>query len=237
MTILSGHPDYQEYAQWQGPNLAPAGTITFPPGITTIIPVTPVTQFAGTQIRCLGTGGRFRLIIRYWLDAAGTVSMGSDGFSINTTTGLLWTLHQNSPYFSIDLNNTGAGNATCVLWVNGTNIIAGRSFSPVVNNRFGATLLSVPASGNVQLTAPWIHSGWGWLSWTPQDSSAKLGAEVANVDEGGNVVAHLIDNIQTAGTFTALFQTAPDPVAVFINNSDGALAHSVTVWVTLGTTN
>jgi hypothetical protein len=226
MTTPRGHPDYQGYPVWTGPNMLPTGNLNLSPGNTTYGPFA-VTQFAASRIRLSFGAGQATIFLNWWQDAAGTIGAGVETWKINANVGLDVVIVNVAPFASLTIDNTGGGNITGSqpLWA-GSNATTGRVIYPVVIDDVTANPLSIPASGSAILRPGWIKEGPVYLYILPGDALGKLQFFLNNEDEAGGITCNLAGPITPTAEITRLLQTTARILALHVTNSDAGAAHS-----------
>lgn len=230
---MTGHPDDQTYANWRGPLLDAFATYHLS-AATPVSVAGYVTNFQSILlfVSLAGANG-YQLSITYFTDATQNIQTGSGSWTIavNQSVQMLTPIMGN--YALIQLSTTSVAGFNVNLAFTPTNVGVPSTRYPCPSNFSFRMSFSVAAG--VTLIAPFsfIAEGPGHYWASDVASSGKLqlrismltalGAEAATITQVNTLTS------QQDGTFIA----PPLGVAVVIQNTDGAVAHSVSFFAAI----
>lgn len=233
MTVqVTGAPDWTSVAPWKSLNLFSALGTVYPPGVTSL-PVTPSLAFSAIQIKfvCASGGGHF--VLHWYADAAGTQEVGNDLWIVSPTNFLLVSMPAEGPYFSIHVNNTGAGNLTATNWAMLSNEPVTRPTYPVTTSTIYGIGVAVNASTSIHNQFGHFTKGRAHLRVNPADATGKLNAFVESVDENGNVLGVPISVKAFTAQQDVEFPWPDDSLRFTVTNTDAGAPHTLdyALWV------
>jgi hypothetical protein len=228
-----GYPDYQSYAQWRG--------AVFQQNNAEAIPNTgkihgpfAMYQWSAVHVRVSATVGYFRVRVRWWADAAGTISVGGDNCNMPNTAVLNVYVPSKGPYVTLEFDTVSAAGATAAVTFTPMNGATSRIYYPVTFNPLADATVSIAASGQLLIPQYTIHKGLATVNYVPGDANGKIHLTFITVNVDGTISQNLWD---FGNPVASLFQQVvwPDvPVEITLVNTDGAAAHTFSLYVTYG---
>lgn len=219
-----GHPDYQDYAQWQGATLVNE-TISVPPG-TTVLPAMLLSNFASLWLLLNASADGIQATVDFFADAALTIPV--IGYSVISTAGCIpeVLIPAYGAYAVINLINSGALATNTTIYAQPMNAAVDRPTYAAPQNFIQAALTSVPASTTVTLLLPHVRPGDVSWYFDPADATGKL---TMTIDAGNLVpgaVGHFLRKVGPVAEIDGTLDLPDIPIVMNIQNTDAAGPHS-----------
>lgn len=222
---MTDYPDWQVFSNAQSTNLFPDFTQVLAPGVNDGTMIAALSWSSLIIIAEAGDGAG-QLTVTHFADEAGTLSIDSDTWPVNSTTKLVVRTPLRGPYVRIDVNVTSAGNMTLFNWANFLSASSDRISFPVGQQNLSDFNHALAASGDITYTAGEITAGMAYFYFKPYDTTGKLAVVLHAVDELGNPAQLIAD----WGKPTALLHeliTVPDLILqVEVQNTDATATHT-----------
>lgn len=233
MMPITGHPDYQGYAQWRGDIIVanPAFSLknTTPFHVEAI-----VTQWASLTLNvdtALAAGAT--VTATFWTDATAVVQTAQLQWIINVVSDLEVQIPILGNFITFDVSTTSAvaGNLsiTCIP----SNIVVSGSRYWVLRNTVHNTALSIAASGTKTDIMPHIAEGPGYMYFRNRENNANVTVGLFLVNADSTLGDRIFFEATTGPVLNLSFLGARHGIAIQIANNDGAAAHTVDYWVAL----
>lgn len=212
-------PDWQAFPSAQGANLFTAVSQTLPPGTYTSV-VMPVTSFSSLSAVINPSSGSGQLLVNHWADSAGTVSADTDTFLFTQGAALVVRTPLRSPYMSLTLKVTSAGNLVATTWATLLASSSARVTFPVPTQQAGDESQTLGGGVQAQWRIPAIVSGPGMLLYFPGDNSGKITVQVVATDELANVLYTVFPTTAPTANLVQPLQIPDKPILIKITNTD-----------------
>ena len=224
---MTGSPDFQQYAQWQGSNLLPAYSQVLAPGVTRS-GVQTVASWSGVEAACKPSAGYGLVTVHWWADAGEATEIRSDTWAVNALGGLAVRIPVFGPFCSMDINVTSPGNMTARTTLRGINNAAPQFNYPMTQSVIAVSGKSVAAAATDLTFLPYIRKGPASLFFAPSDTAGKLLVilEVANPDSSQNYQIAGLGN--PTGIVNQPVVLPDDLTALKVINQSATTAHAYT---------
>lgn len=221
---LSGHPDWQAYANWRG-TLVQTGFVNYAPG-TTVIGGYVFTNYASVYISLIQQFGTGQLILTWYNDQAQTFVTESIPLNLAGNTIINVLMPADGNLLSVSVNNTGAGNLNFNLNILPMNIAVGKPVFHVNPNIVAQTNFTVGINTFVNVAIANMFAGMTYLYFDPQDGANKLTFRIYTIDLNGAQNQRICNFSALAAPSHQLIVMPSTPCIAQIINSDVAATHT-----------
>ncbi len=225
MPLITGHPDYQSYADWRG-TIVTAQQYT----VTIAVPVTVpgnITNFASLLIRCTAPVGGVSVILQFFTDSGMATQVGSMAWTVSGGALLLANVPALGNFFTVQLTTAQAGNQTVNLSILPNNLATSVTKYPKINNAVAGANVSLAAGATFTANLPQLGEGNGYAYFKPLDNTGNLDCRITELNEAGNGIFDLVSATAPLGAVTLQFMSSFRPVQLKVINKDGAAAHNL----------
>lgn len=230
MTVPTGHPDYQAYANWRGSVLT-SGTAVYANGNTQLGPYT-VPNFASIVVLASSSTDLVTVEFKFYSDASMAVLMNIIDLELSVNVKTNVTLPVYGSTFTATVQNTSGGNASVALNILPSNIATPKPAYQTVANRIAQLTISVPASTTNVYQMPYAQPGMASLYVRPADATGKLDFRVS---PGSPAALHNRAFQVTAPVTETRALAAVDerPHNLLVINNDAGAAHTFDATLTI----
>jgi len=231
---MPGHPDWQSVNQQHTNSLIASASESFAVGETTLYEGA-TSSWASLVMRFQPTAGAGLLYVAWYSDAEFTQFLSSDTWFINSNCGVNVRYPVQGPFAQIILDVTSTAAMTTSAWLLPSQTGPGQT-SYLLSAQLLAASGSVAASGTNTTYCPWLCRGLAWLSFTPDDTSAKLTVKVIATDELGGTERTIAEISAVTATTDLLFCVPDLPLMMTVTNASATTAHSFAATLTIPVT-
>lgn len=225
MSLLeTGHPDFQDYAQWRGPFLINTAWTCNNASPFTAEQI--VTNFASVYLSITQTSGTgVTVFCQFYSDSSFTFLVGQKAWILNPNLPLNVMVPAMGNYCKLVIQTSQAAAAGGTVLFAPTNIIIGKVTYPQLTLTKEANNQTVGAGVTMPFPVIGIQEGPGILYVNPRTGGSTQVITLDSLNEAGNVQYHIVQFPAITVPTTINFIATPTPMVINIDNTGAGAAN------------
>jgi hypothetical protein len=214
-----GHPDWQSYAQWRGPNFANLN-VTALAGTTATVGTFAISHFASVYLLVQNVTGGGQVNLRFGETSSTIVANNGPSWQVFQGSSLVVTAPALGNFVQVTIDAPGGNSFVGDVFIIPTNTPTGKVSYPTVGNLVNALNDTVNAGANKDRQLPQLAEGNAYVFFNPQGVSGKLSLLIHALNDTGGVDFTAWRADVVTGITTATFIAPPRPLLARVNNAD-----------------